>query len=562
MLQVRNNISHASGGYGKDVYLNSTGNILMNIERGFQNIEVDIMLSDDNKAAICLHNKHDFKRFFGFTKSDILLNYDTFKLLSDSHPNYDFCHGDVLLDIFTSYPDVNLILDLKNNYESKIYANDRYKVLEIIAGVHHLNMNNVVPQIYDLNHETVFYLESLGYTKFLLALQVLTNTSDSRGLSAEVAQYIQWLKDEDKLDMIHGISIPLSVVYDYKETLLKFLVANNIAYYPHTTNSIEEVNKLHDQLDITGVYTDYLPPFLEMLKSDCTGKLNITTINIDQVNFDKEYLSIANKSDEYCILDGFLLLNTNNHVLFNFSDGSYIAPDSVINIHCFGERDTFYSYVGEVEMYSQIKCGEDFLLITEGDNIIKLVNTLPDNPAETRYSIVDTGFYSIIQHQDSSIKLKYTCDNQQVMYDASATPIPVPVPVPVDVTFNFKEFSYGMLTGATCGAFFTIAAHVDWSETMNNLLSNYSYNLSDMDDDLYHHLSSTSPENLRVNKSLYPNYPSYLGDAALEHEFGLGVIAGFLLGVASVSIGCEFNLLGCSMDESTDNEYNSTDGFF
>ena len=91
------------------------------------------MLSDDDKSLICLHDKEDFRKIFGFEKAYVFLDYDRFNILSVSHPDYDFFKGDILLDIFRSFSNVYLILDLKTNYESEKYFKDRHKVLEIAS---------------------------------------------------------------------------------------------------------------------------------------------------------------------------------------------------------------------------------------------------------------------------------------------------------------------------------------------------------------------------------------------------------------------------------------------
>ena len=222
-------IAHAGGGIDGKAYTNSLEAVLSSIKNSYKLIELDLLVTDDDKIIA----QHDFKILEGICKKSFFKDKDKKirkKVLSNDLSDcvkifdnqYTLLKEDEIIDIFENNDNLILVTDKISNYKlikKKFKFQDRL-IVEVF-------------NIYDY-FKAKFY--GIKNPMFLF-------TDGRRNLIYSIIFNIKL------------ISISTSNTIKYK-TFLNYLFKNKVSIFSFSSND-EKFNSENIGKNITGVYTDF-----------------------------------------------------------------------------------------------------------------------------------------------------------------------------------------------------------------------------------------------------------------------------------------------------------------
>jgi glycerophosphoryl diester phosphodiesterase len=223
-------IAHAGGGINNQNYSNSIEALDHNYAKGFRYFEIDFSWTNDDQL-VCLHDwDKRFTKLFG-TKTNQALSYSQFVQLLDNTDGLHPCTLDSLATWIVNHQDVKIITDVK-------YHN--LKAIKLIAEKYPEICNNFIPQFYQPQEYQV--LKELGFKQLIWILYQYQGSYDS------VVEQCKEMK-------LLSISMRASQA---KKKFAKQLIKNNHQVFVYTVNDSKKVNKLANQFNVSGIYTDFL----------------------------------------------------------------------------------------------------------------------------------------------------------------------------------------------------------------------------------------------------------------------------------------------------------------
>jgi len=335
-------IAHAGGtarGYNTT---NSLEAVLQSIEAGHTLIELDMLITSDEKIVMV----HDFgsswtKQYLGveFDKRPTAEEYLSNKI----HGMFTPMSFDMLTPILDEHPDVRIVTDCKEN---------SLELLSLIARKYPDYIDNIVPQIYDYyQYEQV---KRLGYKDMIFTLYTM-NYMDYGRLLAFVA-------DKEIFAVTVGIG------YAYEEVAYR-LAADGVRVYMHPLNNFSDANALIEK-GIYGVYSSTLVPdefegdersfyLTDPLSGEKLSDVTLANVSLTEI------LSLpvygAGSFGIWYYMDGYALSQA---LLDNMADG----------MHTLTIKNLRYSEGTDYVIYKGTKAGRKYLRIVEQKNAYRLKN--------------------------------------------------------------------------------------------------------------------------------------------------------------------------------------------
>ena len=231
-------IAHAGGGIDGEAYTNSLEAVRKSISNSYSLIELDLLVTDDNKLIA----QHDFKILEDICKVKIFIDEDKkikkkiyFKDFSKCknifEGKYTLLKEDKIIEIFQNNKNLILVTDKIKNYKlikKKFKFQDRL-IVEVFTLKDYLKA-----KLYGIKNPMFLFTDgrrNILYTIFFNIKLISVST-------ANVVKY---------------------------EKFFKYLLRNKVSIFSFSSNS-EDFNKKYIGSSITGVYTD----FWSINKSFCT----------------------------------------------------------------------------------------------------------------------------------------------------------------------------------------------------------------------------------------------------------------------------------------------------
>lgn len=226
-------IAHAGGALGNLTYTNSYQALESNLENGFLYFEIDFVFTSDDHL-VCLHDwRQNFKQTFGFGL-DEPLSFVEFERLATKNSKFTNCTLEGLADWMRENPSAVIVTDVKD---------DNIKALRLIGDVLPDSTSRVIPQVYYPRSFRV--VKEMGFKQIIWTLYRL-DISDELVLA--------WA---GKWTPPFAITMPKERAQSGLPLLLR---SKGIPTYVHTVNSVAEMNRFIEELDVTEIYTDFLIP--------------------------------------------------------------------------------------------------------------------------------------------------------------------------------------------------------------------------------------------------------------------------------------------------------------
>jgi glycerophosphoryl diester phosphodiesterase len=223
-------IAHAGGGINHQNYSNSIEALDHNYANGFRYFEIDFSWTSDDQL-VCLHDwQKRFKKVFG-SKTKEALSYLEFNQLLDSTTGLHPCTLESLAEWIKTHKDVKIITDVK-------FRN--LKAIKLIKQKHPQISKNLIPQFYQPEEYKV--LEELGFKQLIWILYQYQGSYES-------------VVEHSKNMQLIAISMRASQA---KKKFVKQLLNNNHHVFVYTINDKKTLDKLVNQYQVSGIYTDFL----------------------------------------------------------------------------------------------------------------------------------------------------------------------------------------------------------------------------------------------------------------------------------------------------------------
>ena len=225
-------VAHAGGGIDGVAYTNSIEALNQNYAQGFRLFEMDFSWTSDNEL-VCLHDwGFTFEKRFGF-KTKKIPDRSTFEYLVDHFGDYHACTLDELAEWMEEHPDSILITDV--HVERKV-------ALQMIRNAIGSGEVRVIPQITQPGEFDS--IRKLGFEKIIWTLHSFKGSDD------EVVEIARKLP-------LFAVTMPPSRTGAGLPGNLEQVA---IPSYVHTVNDEDEASRYMEDLRLTDIYTDFLPP--------------------------------------------------------------------------------------------------------------------------------------------------------------------------------------------------------------------------------------------------------------------------------------------------------------
>jgi glycerophosphoryl diester phosphodiesterase len=227
-------IAHAMGGIEGKTYTNSLEAFLLNYALGTRIFEVDVLLTKDRRL-VAVHDNPMLERFGIDTTIDQVTEQEFLEL--KILPDFTTLSLKSILELMTSYPDIEIVIDFKQNFESAIIV-----VVETAETVNPNLLKRIIPQVYNPSN-LQFALRTHPFEK------IIYHTGDSLENAFNAA--VQYKN-------IWGLSMSSRAFSDVHATLLKQMGVHALVY---TLNDPKRIAAF-EKLGATGVYSDFFTGYM------------------------------------------------------------------------------------------------------------------------------------------------------------------------------------------------------------------------------------------------------------------------------------------------------------
>lgn len=228
-------IAHAGGGYQGKTYTNFYEALDLNLSQGFRYFEIDFVFTGDQQL-VCLHDwGKSFERRFKRPAKPIPTLAEFEKLAADFEP-YTPCTLKGLAAWMKENPEAYIVSDVKGK-------RNNMPALEKMLAVLPDARRRLIPQIYQ--PEEYQPARDMGFEQIIWTLYRFPG--DRKSVLTQL----------EKMEGAIAVTMPLRRA---ESSLPKKLAGLQIPTYVHTINDIEQAQKLVNELLVSEIYTDFLPP--------------------------------------------------------------------------------------------------------------------------------------------------------------------------------------------------------------------------------------------------------------------------------------------------------------
>ncbi len=237
-------IAHACGGIDNTVYTNSYEAFELSYEQGMRTIEVDFMLTADDKLVCC----HDWERALSSSYKEGHVYTEEEFLNIKIYDKYTPLSVDMLFELMKKYDDIWIVTDTKETEKEEIQKEFRFLLERAEATQSMEVLDRFVVQLYNLEMYDAVE-EIYSFPSYILTLY------EMGPLTAENHTFIgRYCRQRgiETITMPHEWANP-----DHVGMVEKY----GIDIYVHTVNDMDKVEEMQS-IGVKGFYTDYITPDL------------------------------------------------------------------------------------------------------------------------------------------------------------------------------------------------------------------------------------------------------------------------------------------------------------
>ncbi|MEM8557419.1 MAG: glycerophosphodiester phosphodiesterase family protein [Bacteroidota bacterium] len=222
---VVHRVAHAGGGIDGQTYTNSMEALDHSAARGFVYVELDLLFTTDS-TLVCMH---DWDELWGEP-----LTYGQFRDAVEARGTYDNCDLERLRTWMAANEHIRLVTDVKGDNIAALTL-----IREHVADAE----QRVIPQVYRPN--AFAEVKRLGYEQVIWTLYRYDGTFD---------EVVAWTER-----FAEPFAVTMSKAWA-RTDLPHALARRGVPTYVHTVNMQEDKTAYLNEVGITEVYTDFLPP--------------------------------------------------------------------------------------------------------------------------------------------------------------------------------------------------------------------------------------------------------------------------------------------------------------